>query len=473
MRLWLLFLLAPLLAVAQPNIILMLSDDLGYGEIQHLNPERGKIPTPHFDELARSGMTFTDAHSASSVCTPTRYTLLTGRYSWRTRLQKGVLTGGPSLIAPDRVTLPKLLSQAGYETAIIGKWHLGMLYDGEHVQGKVAVGAKVTHGPLDRGGFDFFRGFHHARQMDVWIEDDRVSERIEPIEMLPRLTEAAVAFIQKREKGDAPFFLYLPWNSPHSPVVPTKEWQGRSGLNAHADFVMQTDDSHGRVMAALRESGLLENTLVIVSSDNGTSAPTAKKDELEKMGHFPSGDLRGSKADLWEGGHRVPFFVSWPGTTEAGSQCDDLICQSDVFATVAEIVGTGYEDPTAPDSFSFWPQLQGKPAARPRPPVVHHSHAGHFAVRTREWKLVLCPGSGGWSAPRPAVALKKGLPTQQLYRLPESLAERDEQQEDHPAKAAELRALLQDLIAHGRSTPGPKLANDAPIVLEKWRPDGD
>ena len=314
-------------AADKPNIVVMLADDMGFGELSCLNPERGKIPTPQLDKLAAEGMIFTDAHSGSSVCTPTRYGLLTGRYAWRTRLQSGVLTGGESLIAKERLTLPELLKQQGYTTAIIGKWHLGMLYDGKHAKGVggIPVGAKVTHGPVDYGGFDTFHGFHHSRQMSLWIDNDKVTEKIKPVEMLPKLTAKAVEFIHARkDKADEPFFLYVPWNSPHSPVVPSEEWQGKSGLNAHADFVMQTDDAFGQVVTALKETGLYDNTLIICSADNGTSANTSNKSKLEAMGHFPSGDLRGSKADLWDGGHRVPFIATWKGTVPAGSHNDQL-----------------------------------------------------------------------------------------------------------------------------------------------------
>ena len=223
-------------AQSRPNIVVMLADDMGFGELQCLNPKRGKIPTPQLDALAESGLVFTDGHSGSSVCIPTRYGLMTGRYAWRTRLQNGVLTGGESLIAEQRLTIAKMMNQNGYETALVGKWHLGMLYDGEKNSGKIPVGATVSHGPVDRGGFDHFWGFHHARQMDLWIENDKVTARLTPVEMLPKLTETAVAFVRDQKESDNPFFLYVPWNSPHSPVAPAPRWQGKSGLNAHRRF---------------------------------------------------------------------------------------------------------------------------------------------------------------------------------------------------------------------------------------------
>jgi arylsulfatase A-like enzyme len=458
-------------ASEQPNLVIMLADDMGFGELQCLNPKRGKIPTPQLDAIAASGKVFTDAHSGSSVCTPTRYGLMTGRYAWRTRLQSGVLTGGPSLIAPQRITLAKLLRQHGYHTAIIGKWHLGMLFDGRHISKAVEVGAKVTDGPLDRGGFDEFHGFHHARQISTWIDNDVVTQDIDPIDMLPRLTDAAVQYIASRQDSTQPFFLYVPWSSPHSPVVPTQEWQGKSGLNAHADFVMQTDDSFGRVVKALADNGLLDNTLILCSSDNGTSGPTSKIKQLEELGHFPSGDLRGSKADIWDGGHRVPFLVSWPGVVEPGTRTAGLVCLTDVIRTVADILNVELTSDAAEDSISFLPLLTGK-GQHQRHDVVHHSVAGYFAIRKDRWKLSLCPDSGGWTGQRPTKKAwekyqQQGLPMIQLIDMDVDLGEQTNLAESNPQKVAELQALLQGQVDAGRSTPGPHQSNDATIVVNK------
>ncbi|KAA5545227.1 arylsulfatase [Roseiconus nitratireducens] len=459
-------------ASERPNVVIMLADDMGFGELQCLNPTRGKIPTPNLDAIAESGMVFTDAHSGSSVCTPTRYGLMTGRYAWRTRLQSGVLTGGESLIAEDRLTLAKLLSEQGYDTAVIGKWHLGMLFDGEHIAKAVDVGGRVTHGPLDRGGFDEFHGFHHARQIRTWIDNDQVTEQIEPIEMLPRLTEQAVEYIQSRKDSQQPFFLYVPWSSPHSPVVPTSQWQGKSGLNAHADFVMQTDESFGQVVAALRDAGQLDNTLIICSSDNGTSGPTSKINQLQQMGHYPSGPLRGSKADIWDGGHRVPFLVSWPGVVAPGTRCDDLICLTDVIRTVADILAVDLPDDAAEDSVSFLPSLTGQQTDG-RKHVVHHSVSGYFAIRDGEWKLSLCPASGGWTGKRPskkswAEYRKQGKPMVQLINLDEDLGEQQNLAERFPDKVQQLHQELERQVQRGRSTPGPDQPNDIKnIVIDK------
>lgn len=456
---------------SRPNVVVMLADDMGFGEIRALNPHRGQIPTPQLDAIAAAGMVFTDAHGGSSVCTPTRYGLLTGRYAFRTRLQSGVVTGGESLIAADRWTLAKLFRQAGYHTAVIGKWHLGMLFDGEHRSGEVPLGSHVTHGPLDRGGFDEFRGFHHSRQIRTWIENDRVTETLEPIEMLPRLTRSAVEYIAGRDGQEQPFFLFVPWSSPHSPVVPTPRWQGKSGLNPHADFVMQTDDSFGQVVRALKEHGFWENTLVICSSDNGTSGPTANIGELRSLGHFPSGDLRGSKADIWDGGHRVPMLATWPGRVPPGSRYDGLVCLGDLMRTFADLFEIDLPDDAAEDSVSFLPALRGEPAPA-RTDVIHHSIHGYFAIRRDRWKLALCPGSGGWSDPRPTPeawrrARESATGTMQLYDMHVDIGERRNLADRHPDLVAELSELLRTQVDRGRSTPGPAQPNDAPIVVDK------
>lgn len=455
----------------RPNIVVMLADDMGFGELQCLNPTHGKIKTPQLDAIAASGMIFTDAHSGSSVCTPTRYGMLTGRYAWRTRLQSGVLTGGESLIAPGRMTLASMLKAEGYHTAIVGKWHLGMLFDGKHVAGDVPIGTQVTDGPLDRGGFDEFHGFHHARQIKLWIDNDEVTEHLEPVEMLPKLTETAVQYIRGRKSEEAPFFLYVPWSSPHSPVAPSEAWQGKSGLNPHADFVMQTDDSFGQVVNALRETGALENTLIICSSDNGTSAPTSKMADLLAMGHHPSGELRGSKADIWDGGHRVPFLVSWPGNIEPGSRSSNLVCLTDLAATLADVVGIELPANCAEDSLSFLPSLtgDGKPV---RTSVIHHSISGYFALRDQQWKLCTCPGSGGWTKPTPSAAAWKraaeaGNPLVQLYDMSADLSEQTNLASQMPDRVEALSEQLQAAIEQGWTAPGKSGSNDAAIVVMK------
>jgi arylsulfatase A-like enzyme len=460
--------------VSRPNIVLILCDDLGYGDVQCLNPEHGKIKTPHIDKLAGQGMVFTDAHSGSSVCTPTRYGLLTGRYSWRTRLQHGVVQGfAPCLIAPDRLTVAGLLKRQGYATAIIGKWHLDFNYQdpvtGEMLkrpkgEGLPPVGSKIPDGPVSRG-FDCYHGFHHARDMKAVVENDTVIIHEDEINMLPRLTEKSVAYIEERAKSpDQPFFLYVPLSSPHTPILPTEEWKGKSGLGPYADFVMQTDAIVGAIMDALDKNGLVENTLVIFTSDNGCSKDAGIPD-LHSKGHYVSAQYRGSKADIWDGGHRVPFIVRWPGKVEAGSRCDQLISLVDVFATVSDITGEKAPD-MAEDSVSFLPALSGQPIESSRKGVIHHSVTGHFAYRQGKWKLILARGSGGWSVPKEN-QVAADAPEAQLYDMENDPGEQNNLYLSHPEVAQRLLADLTADVERGRSTDGPEAAND--IAIQKIR----
>jgi len=492
-----------------PNIVLVLADDLGYGDVRCNNP-RGKIPTPNIDRLAAGGMRFTDAHTTSSVCTPTRYSLLTGRYHWRTRLQSGVLGGlSPPLIAPGRLTVAELLRQRGYHTACIGKWHLGMQwvrkagtpeFNDQIEKGPEGWNVDFTR-PIVRGpnavGFDYYFGISASLDMVpyTFIENDRVTvvptvdrsyplmlgkdarrtrpgpaaQQFEAADVLPTLTGQAVDYIARRAadaRAGRPFFLYLPLNAPHTPIVPTPEWQGRSGLNYYADFVMQTDASIGQVVRALEEHGLSENTLLIVTSDNGCS-PEADFPVLLAKGHNPSHVFRGHKADIWDGGHRVPFLVRWPGKTPPGSTSDALVSLVDFMATAAEIVGAKLPDNAAEDSISFLPILLGKTSKPCREVLVHQSISGKFAIRQGRWKLELCPGSGGWSSPRDPEAAKKGLPRVQLYDMQSDAGEQRNLQAEHPEVVKQLTSLLEQYVAQGRSTPGPPQTNDVPVDLWK------
>jgi arylsulfatase A-like enzyme len=474
---------------SKPNIVYILADDMGYGDVQILNPERGRIRTPHLDRLASQGMTFTDAHSGSSVCTPTRYGLLTGRYAWRTRLQKGVLDGSddPPLIAADRLTVPALLRQHGYATAAIGKWHLGFQSErragaasvaapaaagkkGEFGRAGLPVGARIIGGPIARG-FDYFWGCSNARTMSGLIENDRVIENLPPIRMLPRLEQQAVKYIADHAgaaKYGKPFFLYVPLTSPHTPILPTPEWQGKSGLGTYGDFVMQTDAVVGRILAALDQAGLANNTLVIFTADNGCS-PQADTPGLEKKGHFASANLRGYKADIWEGGHRVPFFARWPGQIPAASTSNQLTCLTDFMATCAELLGVTLPANAGEDSISLLPALRGTKRASGREAIVHHSIQGMFSMREGPWKLAFCPGSGGWAKPGDAEARRQGLPEIQLYDLSRDLAEARNLHAGKPAVITRLTALLTRTIDEGRSTPGPRQPNDVAVQFSPPR----
>lgn len=459
-----------------PNIVCILADDLGYGDVQCLNPTRGKIPTPHLDRFATQGMTFTDAHSGSSVCSPTRYGLLTGRYAWRTRLQRGVLEVGADapLIARDRLTLPALLRAQGYATACIGKWHLGFTSDSPPGNGwagrgpgkdGLPLGARTTDDPTTHG-FDTFWGISHARAMVSLHEGDRVTTLVEPVDLLPRLTQRAIDYLAAQAgaaKAGRPFFLYVALPAPHTPLVPTAEWKGRSALGPYGDFVMQTDDSVGRILAALDRLGLTANTLVMFTSDNGC-AVQAGTEKLEALGHFASAQFRGYKADIWEGGHRVPFFVRWPGQVPPGSSNHALIGLGDFMATVAEILRVELPSDAAPDSVSFLRVLRGTAAAG-RESLVHHSKDGVFALREGNWKLILSGGSGGYGKPSQDDASQQGLPDAQLYDLRADPAETTNLVVQHPTEAVRLLARLRSEVARGRSTPGPTQANDVEVRL--------
>ena len=464
---------------AKPNIVYIICDDLGYGDIQCLAPETSKIPTPHTDKLASEGMTFTDAHSGSSVCSPTRYGIMTGRYSWRTRLQKGVVTGfAPSLIAKDRMTVAGFLKENGYATAAVGKWHL----DFEYLDPKTGkpfsqkehksppVGAKIPDGPIHRG-FDYYHGFHHARNMEAVIEDDKVIEH-DPVEnMLPRLTQKSVDYIDSRKGKKEPFFLYIPLGSPHTPIVPTGEWVGKSGLGKYGDFVMQTDNVVGEVSKALDRNGFTDNTLVIFTSDNGCSK-AAGIPQLASQGHIVSAHLRGSKADIWDGGHRIPFIVRWPGKVEAGSTNSQLLCLTDLFATTADLLGKCLPEGTCEDSVSFLPALSGKPIVSTRQGVIHHSFSGHFAYRAGKWKLLLARASGGWTSPKEN-QVPKDSPKGQLYDMDSDVGETKNLYTEKPETVAKLLAMLEADVARGRSTEGADSKNDVEgIVLWKSEQGG-
>ena len=470
----------------KPNIVYILADDLGYGDVHCLNPQRGKIPTPNIDCLAGQGMIFTEAHGSSSVCTPTRYGILTGRYNWRSRLQSGVLTGfSKPLIAADRLTVPALLAQQGYNTACIGKWHLGM-----EIPEKVANPA-IQQGPTARG-FDSFFGISASLDMPpyAFIENRRFTQPLdtvkelyphrrgpaaaafEAVDVLPTLTRKAVEYIGQRTAQAKPFFLYMPLNSPHTPLAPTKQWQGKSGLGTYGDFVMETDWAVGEVLAALERNGIAANTLVIVTSDNGC-APYIGVAQLEAQGHFPSELRRGYKADIWDGGHRIPFVARWPDKILPGTRSDQRICLTDLMATCADILGSQLPDNAGEDSVSILPALLGKADKPLREAVVHHSVNGSFAIRAGKWKLELCASSGGWSAPKPGSKEAKRLPPVQLYDMSKDVGERTNECKEHPEIVGQLTRLLKKYIADGRSIPGRPQKNDTAIKIWKEGPPDD
>ena len=461
------------MAVADhPNIVYIMADDQGYGEARSFNPDL-PIATPGIDRIANEGMRFTDAHSGAANCTPTRYGLLTGRYAWRTRLQSGVLTSGTDpLIAEDLFTVPVLLKKHGYRTAVVGKWHLGFhyemaagapMYDAMRVARTVPLGSRVIEGPITRG-FDRFYGYHHGGEIRTWIENDRVVEHLASFdEMLPRIRDTSIGYLRERGKEkDGPFFLYIPLSSPHAPIAPSVEWQGKSGLGAYADFVMQTDDVVRRILVSLDEAGLAENTLVFFTTDNGTSR-AAPVTELRSQGYDPTYRFKGRKSDAWEGGHRVPFVVRWPGVIKPGSTSDDTIVHNNLLATVADILKVEVPDDAGADSFSILPLLQGRINGEPTHPyVIHHSTKGYFAIRQGKWKLVACQGSGGYSKG------DDGQPAQ-LYDLEADPYEQVNLVRTNPQQAGYLADLLELAVANGRSNLGSRLANDVPVDIWKTK----
>jgi len=476
-------------AQGKPNIVFILADDMGYGDVRAYNSE-SKIPTPAIDRLAAEGMRFTDGHSPSAVCTPTRYATLTGRYCWRTRLKRGVLGGySKPLIQPERSTIATLLAQRGYHTAAIGKWHLGMdmparkdgkVNDQWAGDGGVDYTGKITDSPIHHG-FDYYFGNSASLDMApyVWIENDRFvtpptvqqkhqnfpafvrkGPRAEDFvlhEVLDTLGEKAADYITQRSKFDKPFFLYLPLTAPHKPVIAHPRFEGKSGLGPYGDFIMNVDAVVGQVLAAIDQAGVTKNTLVVYTSDNGNFMYERKpgsNDHVTNHGdqgyapenHRPNYHWRGTKADVYEAGHRVPLLVRWPGRIKPGSTSDHTTTLTDFYATFAEIVGHTLDTDEAEDSFSLLPVLTGSGQVD-RAPVINHSVRGMFAIREGKWKLIAGNGSGGRERPR-------GKPFDrpyQLYNLEADPGETDNLIEKHPDVAKRLEARLDAIRNNGRS----------------------
>ena len=470
-----------------PNVVLILADDMSYDSVGALNDKCG-IKTPCLDRLFGEGMRFTDAHSGSAVCSPTRYGVLTGRYSWRTKMKRGIVGKyHPPLITADRLTVAGMLKLKGYNTACIGKWHLGWnWFDSQGKQttkeADVDFAKKTTGGPT-------FIGFDHYYGDDVpnwppyvWIEDDKTVGIPDQIGMpkvafgggnsrgkmmanwsqeavLPEITRRSVEYIEK-QKSDKPFFLFFPLTSPHTPIVPSKEFRGKSRINAYADFVMQTDWCVGQITDALKRTGQAENTMLVFTADNGTS-PKCDFKELERHGANLRNHFRGFKADIFDGGHRVPFVVRWPGRIKAGTSCDQTICLTDLMATVADAVDYKMPPGVGEDSASLLPLLEGnKLDGSLHPGVVNHSVSGRFAIRQGKWKLIFAHGSAGWSSPNEGQAIKMGLPPIQLYDMDADPKEQKNLQAEMPEKVTQMTALLRKLVEDGRSTPGPRQKND-------------
>ena len=482
----------------KPNIILIMADDMGYGDVSCQNPE-SKIPTPNLDRLATEGTRFTDAHSPSAVCTPTRYGILTGRYCWRSRLKRGVLWCWDSpLIEPDRLTVGRHLQQHGYGTACIGKWHLG--WDWPTTDGEPPIGVgqtrqedsganvdftkPIANGPTTRG-FDYYFGTAVPNFPPYcFIENDRtvgiptqpkadsmfgcpgpMLEGWDLEEILPGLETKAVEYIRAKggqSSNDAfgqtqgqPFFLYMPLTAPHTPIAPAEAFKGKSQAGAYGDFVHQIDHLVGQVMQALEDIGAAENTLLIFTSDNGSPGRDGTNmngaiNSVRQYGHNPSYIYRGIKADVWDGGHRIPFIARWPRHIPSRRVSEETICLVDFMATVAGILGTALPEAAAEDSYNLLPALAGDELAQPiREATVHHSGNGMFAIRQGKWKLVLGRGSGGWSGTG-----EPADPPGQLYDMEIDATEERNLYPEHSEVVEHLTQLLERYQQTGRSVPG-------------------
>lgn len=478
------------MAKRKPNLIYILADDMGFGDVSVLN-ENAAFKTPAFDEICKNGMAFTDAHASSAVCTPSRYSILTGRYNWRSRLKQHVLGGYSSpLIEKGRLTLPEMLRQSGYRTAMVGKWHLGMQFGGAYEEEPdfatsegVDYAAPIEDGPLQHG-FDYYYGISASLDMPpyVYIENDHftsmpckntqgsgkgfwrngpTAEDFIHEEVLQTLTDKALDVIS--DMHTEPFFLYFPLTAPHTPILPTGKFRGASHTNEYGDFVLMCDDVVGQIRSRLRLLGIEKDTILIYTSDNGCS-PEADFKELEKYGHNPSYIFRGHKADIYEGGHRVPLLVEWPGTISQNAICEETVCLTDIMATMAEMLEVDLPDEAAVDSISNLP-LWKKPADGPvREYTVHQSIDGSLAIRNKRYKLEMCPGSGGWSYPKPGEETED-MPRWQLYDMQEDVEEQKNIIEEQPAIAQKLREKLLEIVRMGRSTPGVPQKNDG---VEVW-----
>lgn len=481
-----------------PNIVIIFADDMGYGDIKALNP-LSKIETPALDALAAEGITFSNAHASASVCTPSRFGLLTGEYAFRTpAAARGIGGFTPPVMDTDRMTMATLLKNAGYRTAIVGKWHLGLewvtkdgkaaVLDVESGHSNVDYSQPVRTGPNDFG-FDY--SFIHPASLDippyvflenhrtvdpevilttdvyprrkentefswdkkhsndqavywekgVWWRQGEMAPSFRVEDCLDEITSQGLAFIE-RQSADTPFFLYVPLTGPHTPWLPSEEYTGKSGAGLYGDFVMDIDQVVARIKQQLHAQGLLENTILIFSSDNGAYWP---EEEILLYGHDSNRGVRGQKGDAWDGGHRVPLLLSWPKGIREKATYPGLVSLTDLFATVAGLLDQKIPAGAALDSYSFLPVVQGDMEYLPRTEMVHHSSSGMFAIRTSEWKYIDGLGSGGFSAPtrlKPA----KGGPKGQLYRIREDPYERDNLYANYPQVVEELKAQLEEIV---------------------------
>lgn len=476
------------MAAERPNIIVIYTDDQGFGDASCLNPD-AKFQTPNLDRLAAEGISFTNAHCADTVCTPSRYGLLTGRYCWRTTKKTGVMGAeGQCLIADGRMTLPSLLRDNGYNTAMVGKWHLGMDFPGD--PGSRDWTQPIQDMPLDKG-FDHFWGIpaslnygvlawfdgRHAKVPPTVFTNKKpnkrhVDYRIKPpyqatpaltkkavgkvgMEVAPdfidnqcltRFTDKAIEWIgsqAEEAKNDKPFFLYLPLTSPHYPVCPLPEFHGKGNCGGYGEFVIETDHHVGRILKFLEARGLDQNTLIVFTSDNGPEKSWQQR--IGDFGHHSNGPYRGGKRDIYEGGHRVPFFVRWPAGIAAPNRTyDGLVGQVDLLATFADLMKAKLPHDAGEDSQSFRAILSDSSATHARLPLINHGSSGRFSVTEGRWKLVM--------PHRRTVA--------ELYDLISDPSEKSNVADSHPEKVKSLQRKLSKIFSTGRTTPGAAQQND-------------
>ena len=475
-------------AADKPNIIVIYTDDQGFGDASCLNSD-AKFQTPNLDRLAVEGVAFTNAHCSDTVCTPSRYGLLTGRYSWRTTLKAGVFGAEREcLITDNRMTLASLLRDNGYNTAMVGKWHLGMDFPGE--VGSRDWSQPVQDMPLDKG-FDYFYGIPASLNYGIlaWFEgrhakvpptvftnkkpnQRHVDYRIMPpyqktpeetrkvvgkvgMEVAPdfidnqcltRFTDKAIEWmssVQKDAESGKPFFVYLPFTSPHYPVCPLPEFHGQGDCGGYGEFVIETDHHVGRILKFLETTKLDSNTMIVFSSDNGPEKSWQQR--ITDFNHFSSGPYRGGKRDIYEGGHRVPFFVRWPnGIKDSGRKSDAQVCQTDLMATFADVIGAALPETAGEDSQSFAPLLANSEAEHNRLPLISHGARGRFAITSGQWKLVMAHSRS----------------QEELYDLSADPGEENNVISQHTQVVKKLRRQITNIVCNGRTTPGTPQAND-------------
>ncbi len=470
-----------------PNILLIYADDLGFGDLGCYGAE--KIPTPNLDRLAERGVRFTSAHSSSGVCTPSRYALLTGRYHWRD-FYWIVNSFDKSVFKPGILTLPEMLREAGYSTACVGKWHLGWDWNALRTEGEPGVGKNhyssfdwsksIPGGPLDQG-FDYYFGDAVINFPPyTWIENDRVVQapdtmmntRVwkpikegkwecrpgpmisgwDPYEVMPTLTSKSIERIRAGKDDEKPWFLYHSLPSPHAPIIPNDEFDGKSEAGPYGDFVVELDHHCGRILAALEETGQSENTIVLFTSDNGPEHYAYARDQ--KFDHWSSAPFRGLKQDIYEGGHRVPYILSWPRVVESGRVCPALTSQIDLMRTLAAVLNINLSDGDAIDSENQLPVWKGElPSVRNT--LVNNTRKGKFAVRQDDWLLI--NAKTGYTR-RPAMARnwekKHGYVSDdespvELYNIAKDKGQRHNLASQHPEKVEQLRELLDSIQQKG------------------------